>query len=513
MLLENPSRTKAIKILAAGTALITIIDVIQTFLFIPMYIHFFGERLYGLWVGSGGLIAALTFVDMGIGNLVVQRVAKAYGQKNFNSISKYFSTGLCLHLLLMSLLFITSLFIGNQLINIFKFDTSAELQNIKFAFRVASLALVFTLINGIIEGCLQSLQLPLFGRTLNVFSALIGAIISFYLMVNGYGVASISIGLVSRSLISLLPNSIYLYIIFGRNNLKFFYFDWLILNELIRLSISQLISSLGGAIVNNIEPVIINIFVSPQMAVFFSVNKKVSSLIRSTLDKIGGILFPSVAHMHASETKLHFSKFMLRFIQVIIPLSFMLFMVGALLNENFIKLWINEKQYLGDLVNWTISGALFISFIMAISFYLLAAVGDIVFTNMFSLLESAIKIILIFVFLYFFGIVGLPLALLFSSSIMLLIVAKRWRKHLEISFEQQKQILRTILLGFSTTTVICFFIYILIYFLGSLNMYDFIIFSFFVIVVNFIAFTISNNEVRYFATLQIRRLLSGKNQL
>ncbi len=512
MQLDYPSRRKATKILALGTVVISAVDILQAVAFIPLYVNYFGERIYGLWIGSGGIIAALTFVDMGSGNLIVQRIAKAYGEKNFKSISTYFSTGLLLHLVLMFSLAIISAILGNNLEHIFKFETTAELREIQNAYCFAVISLIIMLVNNIIEGCMQSLQLPLFGRILNVLSAIFGATLTFYLMITGSGVVSIPIGMAARSLISLIPNSVYIYFLFLRNNLRILDFDKTILKELTTLSFTQLISSLGGAVVNNIEPVLINIFISPQMAVFFSVTKKVGSLIRSTLDKVGGILFPSVAHMHASESKSQFTSFFVKFFQIIVPFSFMLFMVGALLNKNFIALWINESQYLGGLVNWTISLALFVSFIMAISLYLLAAIGDVFFINIMSLIESGIKVILIFIFLKYFGVVGLPLALLCSSAIMVVVVLKRWIKHLDITGEQQIVLVKSVFCGIILTCITCAFLFILMEHLGNLNIYYFVLFSILVFVVNLIGFIISNPLARVLIVAKFAKLFSQKLQ-
>ena len=57
--INNPSRSKSTKILAIGSYSILLIDIIQGLAFVPLYISFTGERLYGFWLASGGIIAIL----------------------------------------------------------------------------------------------------------------------------------------------------------------------------------------------------------------------------------------------------------------------------------------------------------------------------------------------------------------------------------------------------------------------------------------------------------------------
>ena len=67
--INNPSRTKSTKILAIGSYSILVVDIIQGLALVPLYISFLGERLYGFWLASGGIIAILGFLDLGISNI------------------------------------------------------------------------------------------------------------------------------------------------------------------------------------------------------------------------------------------------------------------------------------------------------------------------------------------------------------------------------------------------------------------------------------------------------------
>ncbi len=77
--LQTPSRRKTIKILTIGNYSVMIIDIIQGLAFVPLYLNYIGERLYGLWLGTGGILAILAFLDMGMASLTIQRISREYG--------------------------------------------------------------------------------------------------------------------------------------------------------------------------------------------------------------------------------------------------------------------------------------------------------------------------------------------------------------------------------------------------------------------------------------------------
>lgn len=220
--LRNPSRRKTVKILAIGNYSLLVIDIIQGLAFVPLYLNYLGERLYGLWLGTGGIIAVLAFLDMGIGTLVIQRISHEYAKKNFDGVSTYFFSGLLINAFFMTILFIAGYVLSFYLGTFFKQMTVEETEVLAVAFQIALLALILTLMNNIISGTLNALQKPLFGIIATIIATTLGLITTIIMLVKKETVIAIPAGMMVRSVFSILPNLVYLFLLFSKNHIKMF---------------------------------------------------------------------------------------------------------------------------------------------------------------------------------------------------------------------------------------------------------------------------------------------------
>lgn len=428
---KKTSRKRSVKILAIGAYAVLLLDVIQGIVFVPLYLNYIGEKLYGLWLGTGGLIGVLGFLDLGIATLTIQRVSREYGAKKMDGVSKYFFGGFLINTMFMLILaifgFVLSFWIGG----LFSGTTESDSEILTSAFRVALFALIISLFNNTIQGTLNALQKPLAGKIFEFAGALFG-IVTIYLMLLGENsLMAIPVGMLVRSSVAFFPNLIYLISVFVKNKIKLFSYDKEIVKDYIKLTPNLFLSKFGTSLVANIEPTLINLFLTPQIAVYFTVTKKAGSVIRTILDRIGGILYPSIAHMFGEANKKYFSDTVLKINRMLFPLTLVLFLSYSILNESFVTIWVGSENYLGDVMTILISISLLTSFYSNIFGYLLSTTGEIKFTNNVVFLESISKIVLLLIGLAFFGVYGLPIAIIFSSLIFISIFSMKWNKYLE----------------------------------------------------------------------------------
>ncbi|GEM_PF-2653328 len=438
----TPSRRRSVKILTIGGYSVMLIDIIQGLAFVPLYLHFIGERLYGLWLGTGGILAVLAFLDMGMASLTIQRVSREFGLKNYNGVSKYFFGGLLINTGFMSLLLIVGLIMSLGLGRFFPETTVTENSLLTEAFQIALVALIITLFNNTIEGTLNALQKPLMGKIFQLAGALIGIIVVYFLLLGKDPLLAIPIGMLIRAAIGLVPNLFYLCLLFRFNNIRFWNYDKATVVDYLKLTPSLMLSKFGTSLVSNIEPTLINIFISPEIAVYFSVTKKAGGLIRTILDRIGGVLYPSMVHLHAEEDKSKFNIFCIKLLNFIIPITLVMFVTLIILNKPFVVLWVGKENYLGSLITILISFSLFTSFVSNFLSYLISTTGDIKFSSKAVFWESIVKMVLLFLMLWLFGINGLPIAIGVVGLVFSVIYLKRWNMHLQIDKDQLKTILK-----------------------------------------------------------------------
>lgn len=491
--LDSPSRKKSVKILAIGNYTMLVLDVIQGLVFVPIFIHFLGNRLYGLWLGTGGILAALSFLDLGMASLNIQRVAREYGRKNFSGIGKYFFNGILISSVFMFILLIAGFIISHNLNRLFNI-TDKEFQVLSSAFLLAIASIIIQLQNNIVEGTLNALQKPLFGKISGIIANVSSIIITYLLLINKFSVISISIGLLIRSGFAFLPNLIYLCVLFRKNNIKIISFDGNIIKDYLTLTPSIFLSKFGTSLVGNIEPTLITMFVSPQVAVYYSVTRKVGILIKTVLDRIGGIFYPSLSHLFAENNIQKFRMYLIKLIEVLLPVSVALFSLYFLVNEIFISIWVGDKNYLGDSITLLISVSLFLSFFSNGSSYLLSTTGDIKYPAFLIFLESLTKIILLYIMLIMFGVYGLPVAIIISSTLFLIKYIIRWNMHLKIYYKLIKDPLSNVLKQNMVIIIMTLAIYLALYFNSNINEYVQIIIYFITSLMMLILLIIKNME-------------------
>jgi O-antigen/teichoic acid export membrane protein len=73
------------KLTSVGTALLTV----------PLTLHYLGPERYGLWMTISSLVVILAFADFGIGNGILNAVARAHGSDDVRAVRVSLSSGYC----------------------------------------------------------------------------------------------------------------------------------------------------------------------------------------------------------------------------------------------------------------------------------------------------------------------------------------------------------------------------------------------------------------------------------
>src|SRR5262249_5169314 len=90
--LAGPRKRAAAATLAA-TLCNTALVVGQGIVLVPLYVRHVGPALYGAWLASGDMLVWLQALDLGLPNLLIQRIGAASGRGDRESASEYFLAG------------------------------------------------------------------------------------------------------------------------------------------------------------------------------------------------------------------------------------------------------------------------------------------------------------------------------------------------------------------------------------------------------------------------------------
>ena len=430
--LEAPNRGESTKIILGTSYIILVIDIVQNVAFVPLFISSFGTRLYGIWLATGGVVGMLSFFDLGIPSLMIQRTAREYAKKNFEGISEYFMSGIFLHTVLMLLLMITALIIGNYLPMIVPMEAD-ELAIVKKAYTISVIAMCFALVNNGIEGIANALQKPIIVKTSMIIGSILGLLTIFIGVNQGLSIVAIPLGFLVRAVFPFFVNITFLLVLFVKNNIPLKRLDKSIINDYLDFIPSIFMSKLGTAVSASIQPTLIARFILPEVAVYYSITVKIASLLRSILDRIGGSLFPSFAHLHGEGKVAQVKNVYLSMSSKVLFAGFILYSFYVMFNEAFIHFWVGSENFLENPMSLMIAFAILLAFFSNFNSYLLGSTGDIKFPSRLVFIESWVSIVSLYLGLKYIGVYAIPTTSILVGATFMFIYIVRWRKNLSIS--------------------------------------------------------------------------------
>ena len=429
---KKPSRRRAVAIQMVGGYVNKGIVIIQGLLLIPLYLHFIGDRMYGLWLASGGVLAWLGFMDIGIGGLLIQRVSSAYGMRDYEQAGNYFVNGLAVYavldLLFCLLVMVLSFFIPEW------FGAKGEEASIlRACFQLAGIAAGAQFLNECLRGFAQALQRPLFPIVCMISFRILGLAAIVLLLYQDYRLWAIPIGLLINAIPVLVLN-IYYSMRLTQGLGGVWKINKTMIRDFYRLSPALFAGRIGNSMVKNIEPALIAIIFRPELVPAFVITRRAADMVEQLLQVINASTFPSFAHLYA-EGDIKKSQ---RAVSMIMTLCFGAGLIGfgtyVAANQAFVHLWVGSEHFLGQGVSLLMALGLLMMVIKQFLSRFIIGMGDIAYPSLLILAEAGIRVILMASLLLGFGLAGLPVGMLISCSVFGLIYYKRLEVKLSLSF-------------------------------------------------------------------------------
>jgi len=423
------SRRKAAKIQAGGGYVLQVITVVRGLLLIPLYISFIGDRLYGLWLASGGVLVWLTMLDLGLGRGLNQRIASHYGKKDYRKTGDFFINGLLIYGGLALLFLFIGYVISFPVPGWLKADIS-EVSILRSCFQLAVIAGVMKILNDVLRGFATSMLRPLFSILSMLTWSLIGLATTVFLLFKDVGLWSIPIGHLVNHGGLIIFNGGYAFVLLKKLGGRF-RIRKTILEDLMQLTPSLFGSRIGKSLVGSVEPTLITIILYPELATAFTITRRAADFVSQGLHIIMGSSFPGFAHL-VGEGNIKKTAEIVRLIMSIALFgSFIGFGTYIVGNGSFVKLWIGEKFYLGQSITVLIATGIMIRVIHDFVSEILVGAGDIIFSSYLVLAESVARVLAMAALIYFIGIYGAPLGMIVTCSIFAIVLGKRLYKRID----------------------------------------------------------------------------------
>lgn len=424
------NRSKATLIQARLGILRSALIAVKGILLIPLYIKMIGPEMYGFWLASGGVLAWLTMLDLGLVRGLNQRMASEFGKKRPEEAVKFLINGFIIYFgmtIIVGLVGIGFSFFVPRL-----FDVEADQVSLLInCFRLAVLASMFRILSGVFRVfCLSALRptWPLLSMNLTILGGIGATVVSLYM---GLGLWALPIGMLFTDFVYFLLVGFYA-ISIGKKFPQGFIVNRHIIKDLWRLTPSLFGSRIGSALVRNIEPTIITILVSPTVATAFVVTRRVAEVIAQTIQIGAGSTSSGFAHLlgegNRSRAVLIANRLLLMYF-VFSSIGYGLFIIGS---DVFIRLWAGDEVFVGTGIAVLMVFSLFLRGLMELLATLLTASGDVARASWGTLIEAGIRLALMSAFVVIFGVVGAPVGMIFTCFLALIFFNIRLRVALQV---------------------------------------------------------------------------------
>jgi len=411
------SKKRAAYLGTVGGFLNYTISLMRGLLLIPLYLKYIDVDLYGYWLSSGGVVSLLTFMNLGISSNVLQKISHNYGKGNYSIVKTYFVLGLIILLAIIILLVLVVLIITYFLPSIYSMSES-DAQIIQYTFLLSALSLVFTILTEYINTLNSSMLQPFWPSIIKAFWGINGILSTVLLLERGEGLYALPIGKLLASgggMVVIIILSIKRYSkIPGKIIYSFKYVKHLLID-----SILVFLGKTSQSIAKNIEPVLITLFIGPTATTAYTITTRSAKFILMAVNIPLGAVFPSFVNLvgTGNQEKVHTVINKLTSVMII---SLSIILSGyILLNESFVTIWAGKNLFLGNTFTQLIAISFGVRILLNLMFDIIFGFGFIKTVSTLQLIDGAVRVLFMTLFLNTLGITGIPIGLFFSSIIMI----------------------------------------------------------------------------------------------
>ncbi|MFV8327799.1 lipopolysaccharide biosynthesis protein [Flavobacterium sp. ZS1P14] len=381
---------------------------------VPIYFEYFSLSIYGSYLAAANIAGILGLLEFGLSLVFTQKLSVLYKNKNYGGFSKLMGAGLIASFILVSILMILSFAISPFVPEWVKASPKDYL-DIKHAFIINSLGIGLNIYSNTITSIFQAWSRVQISGIINVASAffgIIGTIVSLYF---GFGVMSISVGILIKSLVcvvSLLP---FLIINYKKDNYPKFKIEINLIYGILKDSLPVFGNTVSKSLIDNGQLLIITNFINPTATAIYSLTSKVFQVCNNLLAPIGSSIFSSLSQLVGENNSTHLKSNVLKIFSLFTLFSILILATSFALNNSFVIMWVGADKYGGTLLSLMLCLNLFVSSRFSYINFNLFALGIFGKTVLFDQIGALMRLLLIFFLIKFLGVISIPVSELIAT--------------------------------------------------------------------------------------------------
>lgn len=382
-----------------------ITNIINSVILLPLYLKWIDSSTLGLWLATGNILAWMTLVDPGIGDVIQQKIAQLRGENANDEIGRTIGSGVLASVGTLTIAIAAGIIFYFLIGKIIDKDVSkyAGLQLALLISIIATgLSLVSFSLSGINQGIQNSAPVAISSLTGN-FLFLITNVCLLYM---GFGVISIALSNLIRAFYINVFNFLSLRSTLKKESLVVIY-SKSHFKKFIKIFSFTSASRIIGGFAASMDMIVLARFVAPGIITIFEINKRPIQMIQSLIGRHSVALMPSISHAKGKNDEVSIKTLINTQFKYYVYVIFFIALSFCFNYHSLITAWTGKGKYAGDQIVYILIANFFfylIGYFMANMGY---ALGDIKMNSFINILKGVISGVLFYIFTKSFGIVGL----------------------------------------------------------------------------------------------------------
>lgn len=322
----------------------TLTNALVGFIYVPLLIHFLGQKEFGLYQLMGSFLVYLGLFDFGLSNTVTRYYSKYIALDDEEGKENLLALSSLIYLILTLILILVGIFIFFYLDDIFGNSLSLyELKTAKKMFIIILINVAITVSTAVFNSIITAHEKFIFLKVLSIIQVIIRPII--VLAVFAIEASAISVVIVQAG-INIFGSIMKIYYSFSKLSvkIKFHYFDKPLLKEFIQYSFYIFITMLMDQIYWRSDQVILGIILGTTSVAVFSIGSQIVTYYMTLSTSMSGVFLPNITKKVFSDgTNDELSNILIKVGRIQYILLGMVLTGFILYGREFIAIWVGEE--------------------------------------------------------------------------------------------------------------------------------------------------------------------------
>lgn len=377
----------------------------------------------------------LGMVNLGIGGMLVQRVAHAYGQQDLQRAGAYFLNGMYVYLIITAVFTVFGFILAYLLPLIFK-TLSGNQELLINCFQMAVVAAALGILNECLRGFAQAMLRPLFSIVAMAVFRIVGIGITVLMLYQHQGLLAIPAGMLVAELLIFIGGALQAASLLRGLRVKIRK-DHAIVREYFRIGGNMFMARIGSVVSRESDPLLITFFTRPEITTAYMVTRKAADIVFQMLSIIYGSTHSAFSHLAGQGDEVKTGKIATKFISLVFIVGLIGFVLFVGMNHSFISLWVGETFALDQPIILFIGLGFFISSVRNVVLQTLNGLGDFEVTSRVILIEGVSRVGLSVLLFAFLGISGVPISLIVTGIVSTAVLSIKLKADVQLQFTAQ----------------------------------------------------------------------------